>query len=142
MSFREKILWTTLIAGIGPYLWYFGTVAAALLSGEGEASLSLSRLVTAMLLGLVVMIIAVVTVAIRNKNEGTMIPDERERVAEARGFTVSYHLLCTGVIITIGGAWWGWSHLVVLNLLAFAFIAAELTRVAIEIVGLRRGWHG
>ena len=37
MSFREKILWTTLIAGIAPYLWYFGSVALALCYGDGSS---------------------------------------------------------------------------------------------------------
>lgn len=139
MSFREKILWTTLIAGIAPYLWYFGSVALALATGTGAASLSISGLVTAIIIGLVVMIIAVAAAAIINSGDGTMIPDEREHRIESRGITISYHLLCTGVILTIGAAWLGWNAIIVVHIIAFAFILAELTRIVVEIHGLRRG---
>ncbi len=140
MSFREKILWTTLIAGIAPYLWYFGSAGLALTSGAGADALSVGGLVTAIIVGLIIMIIAVVIVAIANRREGTMIPDEREHRIESRGFTISYHMLCTGVILTIGAAWLGWSGVIVVHIIAFAFILAELTRLAVEIRGLRRGY--
>lgn len=64
MSFREKILWTTLLAGIAPYLWYFGSVGVAFASGNGSAALSIGGLVSAIIFGLIVMIIAVSVVAI------------------------------------------------------------------------------
>lgn len=140
MSFREKVLWTTLIAGIAPYFWYFGSVGLALASGAGADSLSVGGLVTAIIVGLIIMIIAVVIVAITNRREGTMIPDEREHRIESRGFTISYHMLCTGVILTIGAAWLGWSGVIVVHIIAFAFILAELTRLVVEIHGLRRGF--
>ena len=140
MSFREKFLWTTLIAGIVPYLWYFGSVGLALASGAGAASLSVGGLVTAIIVGLIIMIFAVVIVAITNQREGTMIPDEREHRIESRAFTISYHMLCTGVILTIGAAWLGWSGVIVVHIMAFAFILAELTRLVVEIRGLRRGY--
>ena len=140
MSFREKILWTTLVAGIAPYVWYFGSVVLALTSGAGAASLSIGGLVTAIIVGLLIMMVAVVIVALANRREGTMIPDEREYRIERRGFTISYHMLCTGVILTIGAAWLGWSGIIVVHIIAFAFIMAELTRLVVEIHGLRRGF--
>ena len=140
MSFREKILWATLLGGIAPYIWYFGSAGWAMASGSGVAALSMGGLVAAILIGLVVMVIAVSIVAIANRNEGDMNPDEREHRIESRGFTISYHMLCTGVILTIGAAWLDWSALVVVHLLAFAFIFAEMTRVIVEIHGLRRGY--
>lgn len=140
MSFREKILWTTLLAGAAPYLWYFGSAGLALALGADADALSIGGLVSALILGLAVMIIAVVAVAVWNRREGSMMPDEREHRIESRGFTISYHMLCTGVLLTIGGAWFGWSAIIVIHVLAFAFILAEMTRVVIEIHGLRRGY--
>jgi hypothetical protein len=141
MSFREKILWTTLVAGIAPYAWYFGSVAAKLLDGAGAEALSMNALVSAMFLGLIIMLIAVVAVAVYSRNEGgSMIPDERELKIERRGFVTSYHMLCTGIIGIIAAAWFGWSHLIIIHILALVFILAELTRVAVEIHGLRRGY--
>lgn len=140
MSFREKILWTTLLAGIAPYLWYFGTVGVAFASGNGLAALSIGGLVSAIIVGLVIMIIAVSVVAIVNRRDGTMMPDEREHQIESRGIVISYHMLCTGVILVIGGTWLGWSSLVVIHVLAFAFILSETTRIILEIHGLRRGY--
>ena len=140
MSFREKILWATLLGGIAPYLWYFGSVGVAFATGGGEAALSIGGLISAIFIGLVVMIIAVTIIAIVNRNEGSMNPDERERRIESRGFTISYHMLCTGVILVIGGAWFGWTPMVVIHVLALAFILAEMTRVIVEIHGLRRGY--
>lgn len=140
MSFREKFLWTALIAGIAPYLWYFGSVGLALASGAGADSLSVGGLVTAIIVGLIIMIIAIVIVAITNRRAGTMVPDEREHRIESRGITISYHMLCTGVILTIGAAWLGWSGVIVVHIIAFAFILAELTRLVVEIHGLRRGY--
>ena len=86
------------------------------------------------------MIIAVVAVAVWNRREGSMMPDEREHRIESRGFTISYHMLCTGVMLTIGGAWIGWNAIIVIHVLAFAFILAEMTRMVVEIHGLRRGY--
>ena len=140
MSFREKILWTTLLAGAAPYLWYFGSVGLALALGAGVDALSIGGLVSAIILGLVVMIIAIVAVAVWNRREGSLMPDEREHRIESRGFTISYHMLCTGVMLTIGCAWLGWSAIIVIHVLAFAFILAEMTRVMVEIHGLRRGY--
>ncbi len=140
MSFREKILWTTLLAGIAPYLWYFGAVGIAFASGAGLAGLSIGGLISAIIVGLVVMIIAVSVVAVVNRRDGTMMPDEREHRIESRGIVLSYHMLCTGVILVIGGAWFGWNSLVVIHVLAFAFILSEMTRVIVEIHGLRRGY--
>jgi hypothetical protein len=140
MSFREKILWATLLAGIAPYAWYFGSVGVALTSGAGVAALSMGRLVGAMIVGLVIMIIAVAAVAIYNRNEGTMIPDERERTIERRGFVISYHMLCTGILAVILASWLGWNHLIIIHILSLVFLAAELTRVVVEIHGLRRGY--
>lgn len=140
MSFREKILWTTLVAGIAPYLWYFGSVGLALVSGAGLSAFSISGLVTAIIVGLVIMIVAVIVVVVANRRDGSIIPDEREHRIESRGFTISYHMLCTGVMLTIGAAWFGLSATIVIHIVAFAFILAELTRVAVEIHGLRRGY--
>lgn len=140
MSFREKILWTTLLAGIAPYLWYFGSVGIALASGQGLAAMSIGGLVSAIIFGLIVMIVAVSAIAILNRRQGSMMPDEREHRIESRGIVVSYHMLCTGVILVIGGAWLGWSSLLVIHVLAFAFILSEMTRIIVEIHGLRRGF--
>lgn len=140
MSFREKILWATLFGGLAPYVWYFGSVALAMTSGSGAAALSIGGLVGAIIVGLIIMIIVVATVAIANRNEGEMRPDEREHRIESRGIVISYHMLCTGVILTIGAAWLGWSAISLIHLLALIFIMSEMTRVIVEIHGLRRGY--
>jgi hypothetical protein len=140
MSFREKLLWTTIIAGLLPYIGYFGFAGWQMIGGKGVAALSMLGLIQAMLIGMIIMIIAVVIMTIVNRDEGDMRPDEREKIIERRGITFSYHLLCTGVLITIGGAWWGWPAIVVIHILAFMFIVAELSRLAIELHGLRRGY--
>ncbi len=69
-----------------------------------------------------------------------MMPDEREHRIESRGIAISYHLLCTGVILTIGAAWLGWNAIFVVHFIAFVFILAEITRIVVEIHGLRRGY--
>ena len=140
MSFREKMLWATLVAGIPPFLWYFSSVGLSLAVGMGSGSMSIGRLVTVLIIGLIIMIIAVVAVSMLNRREGTMVPDEREHRIESRGITISYHMLCTGVLLTIGAAWLGWSAVVVVHIIAFAFIMAELSRLVVELHGLRRGY--
>ena len=140
MSFREKILWATLISGTAPYLWYFGSVGLALSAGNGAASLSIGGLVAALIGGLIIMIVAVVMVAVANRGRGTMTPDEREHRIESRGISISYHMLCTGVILTIGAAWVGWSAVIIVHMITFTFILAELTRLTVETSGLRRGY--
>lgn len=140
MSFREKILWTTLISGIAPYLWYFGSVGQALATGTGAVSLTISGLVNAIIVGLIIMIVAVVVIAIANRGGGSMIPDEREHRIERRGISISYHMLCTGVVLTIGAAWVGCSAVIIVHIITLAFILAEMTRLIVEIHGLRRGY--
>ena len=140
MSFREKILWTTLFAGIAPFLWYFSAVGLSLAVGTGIASMSINRLVAVIIGGLIIMIIAVVVVSLLNRWEGTMVPDEREHRIESRGISISYHMLCTGVVLTIGAAWAGWNIVIIVHMITFTFILAELTRLIVEIYGLRRGY--
>ena len=140
MSFREKILWATLISGTAPYLWYFGSAGLALVKGTGAVSLTIAGLVNALIVGLIIMIVAVFVVAVANRGRGSMIPDEREHRIESRGISISYHMLCTGVILTIGAAWVGWSAVIIVHLITFTFILAELTRLTVEIYGLRRGY--
>jgi uncharacterized membrane protein len=140
MSFREKILWTTLITGIPMYLWYFSTVWLSLAFGASAASMSIGRLVAVLIGGLIIMLVAVVAVSLLNRREGTMVPDEREYRIESRGITISYHMLCTGVIFTIGAAWLGWSVVIIVHIVAFAFIMAEMSRLVVELHGLRRGY--
>ncbi|MFN5127517.1 MAG: hypothetical protein ACK519_11320 [Sphingomonadaceae bacterium] len=86
------------------------------------------------------MLVAVVAVSLLNRREGTMVPDEREYRIESRGITISYHMLCTGVIFTIGAAWLGWSVVIIVHIVAFAFIMAEMSRLVVELHGLRRGY--
>jgi hypothetical protein len=140
MSFREKILWATLIPGSALYLWYFGSVGLSLVKGNGDASLSIGGLVNALIVGMIIMIVAVVVMAIANRGSGSMIPDEREHRIESRGISISYHMLCTGIVLTIGAAWMGWSMVIIIHMITFAFILAELTRLIVEIYGLRRGY--
>ena len=140
MSFREKMLCTALLSGIPPFLWYFSAVGLSLAVGTGVESMSIGRLVAVLIGGLIIMLIAVVVVSLLNRREGTMVPDEREHRIESRGIFISYHLLCTGVLMTIGAAWLGWSAVVIVHIVAFAFIIAELTRVVVELHGLRRGY--
>jgi len=140
MSFREKILWTTLVTGIPLYLWYFCAVGLSLAVGTGAASISIGRLAAVLIGGLIIMIIAVAVVASLNRREGTMVPDEREHRIESRGISLSYHMLCTGAIMTIGAAWLGWSAVIIAHILAFAFIMAEMSRLVVELHGLRRGY--
>jgi biotin transporter BioY len=121
-------------------LWYFGTVWLSLAFGTEAASMSIGRLVTVLFWGLIILIIAVVAVSLLNRREGTMVPDEREHRIESRGITFSYHMLCTGVIMTIGAAWLGWSLVMIVHILAFVFIMAEMSRLVVELHGLRRGY--
>jgi hypothetical protein len=140
MSFRERFLWTALLALIGPYLWYFGSVGISILGGASAESITISALVSALFVGLVIGVVAVIVLALLTRKEGTMRPDERERGIESRGFVISYHMLCTGVVLTIGAAWLGLSLAIVIHVLAFVFILAEMNRLVVEIHGLRRGY--
>ena len=40
----------------------------------------------------------------------------------------------------IGAAWMGWSTVSIVHMITFTFILAELTRLIVEIYGLRRGY--
>ncbi len=140
MSFREKILWATLVAGIAPYLWYFGSIGLHLLGFERAIEPSLPTLIGTAIWGTVALIIIVAVVAIYHRNEGTMLPDERERTIERRGIVFSYHLLCSGVLTILVASWLGLGLLAVLHMLMLFFVLAEFSRVSIEILGLRKGF--
>ncbi len=140
MSFREKIMWPTLLVGILPYLWYFGSVFVGLVGGPGGMAPSLGTLLATVIWGTIVLAIVVSAIAIFNRNEGTMLPDERELSIERKGIAFSYHLLCTGILAVIVAAWYGISVTAVIHALALVFVIAEFARVAIEIRCLRRGY--
>lgn len=140
MTFREKILWITMLPTLGLWIWYFSSVVSAWRIGAIDEGLFFGRMVFAVIVGVAVEVAAIIVIAILNPKEANANRDERERRLQYRGTAAAYFILSFGTVTIVGGSYFGWTKFAVVNAVLFAFLIAEIARGAVEIHGLRRGF--
>jgi hypothetical protein len=133
MTFREKSLWTTLVATVALYAYYFWQV---LRIGDGDPARVGALFVQIVIAMVAIQIVITAALAIHRRPEKV---DERDRRIAVVATRYAYYVLMTGVwcALTVGAMSLGTFWVVHCGLLAV--VLAEITRVAAQLVLYRRG---
>ena len=146
-SHREMSLWCSLLATLLVYGQYFARVWHHLVAERVELGDAAGLFVGTIALLAMVQIGYQLAVALFWRPERR---DERDRLVAARGTGIAFHVLVVGVFAVLGhlgaagllqGQWhpvW-FSPFATANLLLLAFVVAEATRSAAQLVLYHRG---
>ncbi len=142
MSFREKMHWVSLIAILGGFGWYFGTLH---LVGYGHSPGDTGEkyyfgLLIATIVGiLTVMIIGAALIAIFKPKDAKYAWDERDRLIHMRGTHAAYYILVVGMWATGLSLHFGYSLFFMLNAMLAIIVVAESIRIGTQLYLYRRG---
>lgn len=138
MSFREKIHWVAFCAILLAFGWYFLTFPWGQVKGPAALWTAGGMLVPLTLGIIVIMTIATVILAIRNRSEVHMAEDERDRAIHRRGTHLAYYPMVVGAWACIGLLFAGVDSVILLNVLLAMVVIAELIRIGSQIWLYRR----
>lgn len=137
MSFEEKSIWIQLVVAIGVYVSYLAVVLAQA-GGIPLSEVPYRRpLITAVIIGIVVTIVAHIVIAILSRERNKR--DERDAHINRFGESVRAGVLSVTTLVPLGLAMAEFAHFWVANSLYLAFIVADLAAQSTKIVGYRRG---
>lgn len=138
MSFREKMHWVAFIAIFLAFGWYFLSFPWGVVEGPAALWAAGGMLIPLTLGIIVVMTIATIILAIRNRAEVHLAEDERDRAIHWRGTHLAYYPMVVGTWSCIGLLFAGVDAAVLLNLLLAMVVVAELIRIGSQIWLYRR----
>lgn len=139
MSFHEKSIWVTLIITLAVFGFYF-TQAAIVFSNpeipdEGLIGLFIVMIVVITIIQIVLQSI----IAIIHRKEAEKNGDERDQIIELKATRTSYFVLVFGIWVICPGILIIRSPLLIVNLLLFFFVIAEVTGYIKQLYHYRRG---
>ena len=159
LSFREKVLWVNLITTISIFGYYLVTILTKDLDGSQATWLYLKMVFWA----IVIEVVLISVIASRNKNQKG---DERDKLYETRGYRWGYFVMFAGIIVAL----WQTvvsslgqtvfndpnigekgaelvvrfseyaSPFIIIHILLFSLIIAEIAKSAVQIFYYRRGF--
>ena len=136
MSFREKIVWISLIALLVAYGGYFTALGQDLAHGR-PLELSFGRLVFCIVVLVAIETVLTVTAAavaaIRNPGEATQALDERERLIRLRGRSAGFFMLSGGTVCVAAGGLFDLSAGQIANGVILSLALAEIVRCGTEL---------
>lgn len=148
-SFKEKSVIASLLVTLLIFGWYFYQVFSNLtLTGNG--TLSISDLVGAIVLIVILEIVVQSFISIRNKNS---LEDERDKLIELASRRNGYWTLCIGIWVLLfhllvegSGTWFNFYHHLIFtspsylaHLLLLLFVLAEVVSFVSQIYYYRKG---
>jgi fatty acid desaturase len=136
MSFREKISWTSMLAMLGIYGFYFWSVVRA---GQQAGPLHFAGLLGTIIALVVVQIVLIVALAIFAPTDAKAPRDERDKLIELRAMRVAYAGLATSVALACFFGAFDPPIVFNTNSLLFILVTAEIMRSACQIIQYRRG---
>ncbi len=153
MAFREKMLWSSLVATLAIWGWYFMALLGALRADRVDFGQAAGRFVLAIVLIVAVQVVVAIALAITSPREANAPADDRER-----GFALSAYraafvvlsgqivivMLATPVIVpvalaTLEGEPATIASVVLGNAMLFSVVIAELVHSGWQIVRYRLG---
>lgn len=149
LSFQEKSIAGSLIITIALFGWYFLQVFNVLTSDSSEAAAVLPMVLVGVVVAVVLVeIVYHVVIALASRPDDH---DERDRLIEARATRISYFVLVTGCITTIGHTLLNVyfepdvtdrllvNPIMTANYILLSFILAEIVGFGMQLYYYRRG---
>lgn len=144
MAFREKLLWTQLVALLGFGGAYFLPVFGSYL-GWGAPPVGQFVWLVLCILGLIAGQIVVtggmaVIAALHTPREARTAKDERDRQIDLLGTRTGFYVLVVGAMAAMVTVHLGAGAVLLVNFVFFALLLAELSRLGTQVFIYRRGW--
>jgi len=98
MSFREKILWSSVASTLAIWGWYFAGFVAAFQGGHVDQGASVGNFILAVILLAAVQIVAAIVIAIMSGREATAPADAREKAFALSAYRPAYLVLSACVV--------------------------------------------
>lgn len=140
MSFREKTTWSSMLAMLLVYGWYFLGQLPALLDGTTDMPEIGIRLGVTIFALVLLQIIPIILFAAGSPKEAQAPADERELMFQFKGFRSGFFVLSLGALLCcVGALWFDVSRPIVAHAILFAVVLAELSKLGTQLFHYRTG---
>ena len=136
MTFKEKSTWVTLSSTIVIFGYYFIKAYRMVFlekAGHGEMAF---LFVSVIVLVIGVEVAAHIILTIIHRPEST---DERDRLIDLKATRNAYYLLVAGVFVALAQFWLSTPPILVVHIVLFFFILAEILSDMTKLIYYRRG---
>jgi len=139
LSYKEKSIWASLISTIIVFGYYFFFAIKVFNNPEIENMMLVGLFIGAVVFIMLIQIFSQIVIAIANRKEAEKGEDERDNLIELKTTRVSYFILVLGVWITAFSILVISSPIILVNLIMFFFILAEIVGYSLQLIYYRRG---
>lgn len=139
LSYKEKSIWASLISTIIVFGYYFFFAIKVFNNPEIENMMLVGLFIGAVVFIMIIQIFSQIVIAIANRKEAEKGEDERDNLIELKTTRVSYFILVLGVWITAFSILVISSPIILVNLIMFFFILAEIVGYSLQLIYYRRG---
>jgi hypothetical protein len=139
LSYKEKSIWASLISTIIVFGYYFFFAIKVFNNPEIENMMLVGLFIGAVVFIILIQIFSQIVIAIANRKEAEKGEDERDNLIELKTTRVSYFILVLGVWITAFSILVISSPIILVNLIMFFFILAEIVGYSLQLIYYRRG---
>jgi hypothetical protein len=99
MAFREKILWSSVIATLAVWGWYFAGFVSALRAGHVDQGAAVGAFIVAVIVLVAVQVVAAVVLALASPKEAGARADARERAFALAAYRPAYFVMSTMIAL-------------------------------------------
>ena len=140
LSYREKIIWISLISTVLIFGYYFFQAFRVFNNPDIENTTLVSLFIGVVILISIIQVVLIIILSIVNKKEAEKGGDERDKLIEAKATKISYFILSAGAWTTAFGILITSSAFILINVLIFFLIIAEIVGFSMQLIYHRRGF--
>jgi len=153
MSFREKMLWASLVATLGIWGWYFARFVGAFNARIFDQGAATGAFIQTVMLVVIVHIVAAIILAVITGREAGAPADDREKSFALAAYRPAYLTMCMGVVmlmlsgpvlLRIANEWQpappaGLAPILLGNGLLFVLVLGEVVHSIAQLIRFRMG---
>ncbi len=139
LSYREKIIWASLISTILIFGYYFIQAFKVFTNPDIENISLLSLFLGVVIFITVIQVTLIITLSIVNRKEAKADGDERDKLIEAKATRISHFILSAGAWTTAFGILITSSAFILINVLILFLIISEIVGFSLQLFYHRRG---
>lgn len=139
LSYREKIIWVSLISTILIFGYYFIQAFKVFTNPDIENISLLSLFLGLVIFITVIQVTLIITLSIVNRKEAKADGDERDKLIETKATRISHFILSAGAWTTAFGILITSSAFILINVLILFLIISEIVGFSLQLFYHRRG---
>lgn len=140
LSYREKIIWASLISTVLLFGYYFIQAFKVFTNPDVENISLISLFLGVVIFITVIQVAFIITITIFERKDAKVDGDERDKLIEAKATKISHFILSAGAWITAFGILITSSAFMLINVLIFFLIIAEIVGFSMQLIYHRRGF--